>query len=127
MPEWEFVARLAERADCWILLDVNNVFVSAHNHGFSAEAYVDAIPAARVAQIHLAGPSEDGELLIDTHDSPVREDVWRLYERAIRRLGPVSTLIEWDERIPPFAELAAEAARAREILEKHADARFPAA
>jgi uncharacterized protein (UPF0276 family) len=127
MPEWEFVARLAERADCWILLDVNNVFVSAHNHGFSAETYVDAIAEARVAQIHLAGPSEDGELLIDTHDSPVREDVWRLYERAIRRLGPVSTLIEWDERIPPFAELAAEAARAREILEKHADARLPAA
>ncbi len=119
MPEWELLAALAARADCWILLDVNNVFVSAHNHGFAPEAYLDAIPAERVAQIHLAGPSEAGELLIDTHDAPVREEVWRLYERAIRRLGPVSTLIEWDERIPPFAELAAEAARAREILEKH--------
>jgi uncharacterized protein (UPF0276 family) len=117
MPEWELLAGVAERADCGILLDVNNVYVSAHNHGFDAAAYLDAIPAERVTQIHLAGPSEAGELLIDTHDSPVRDEVWALYERAIRRLGPVSTLIEWDERIPPFAELAAEAARARAILE----------
>jgi hypothetical protein len=136
MPEWELLAGIAERADCAILLDVNNVYVSAHNHGFSAEAYLDAIPAARVAQIHLAGPSEAGELLIDTHDSPVRDEVWRLYERVIRRLGPVSTLIEWDASIPPFAALAAEAARAREILERvtkeelyerPAGARLPAA
>jgi hypothetical protein len=118
MPEWEFVARTAERADCGILLDVNNVFVSAHNHGFDAGAYLDAIPADRVFQIHLAGPSEAGPLLIDTHDHPVRDEVWHLYERAIRRLGPVSTLIEWDDRIPPFAEVAAEAVRAREILER---------
>ena len=120
MPEWELLAGIAERADCGILLDVNNVYVSAHNHGFDAAAYLDAIPAERVTQIHLAGPSEAGELLIDTHDSPVRDEVWALYERAIRRLGPVSTLIEWDERIPPFAELAAEAARARAILERAA-------
>jgi hypothetical protein len=122
MPEWEFVARTAEQADCGILLDVNNVFVSAHNHGFDAGAYLDAIPPGRVFQIHLAGHSEAGALLIDTHDHPVRGEVWRLYERAIRRLGPVSTLIEWDDRIPPFAELAAEAARAREILERAARA-----
>ncbi len=118
MPEWEFLASLAEQADCGILLDVNNVFVSAHNHGLDAEAYVDALPASRVFQIHLAGPSEAGELLIDTHDHPVRDEVWRLYERVIRRLGPVSTLIEWDDQIPPFADLAAEAARARQILER---------
>lgn len=118
MPEWELLAAIAERADCGILLDVNNVYVSAHNHGFDAAEYLDAIPAERVVQIHLAGPSEAGELLIDTHDSPVRDEVWRLYERAVRRLGPVSTLIEWDERIPAFAELAAEAARARAILER---------
>jgi uncharacterized protein len=118
MPEWEFVARLAERADCGILLDVNNVFVSAHNHGFDAERYLAAIPPERVFQIHLAGHSTSGELLIDTHDHPVRSEVWALYESALRRLGPVSTLIEWDDRIPALAELAAEAERAREILQR---------
>ena len=117
MPEWEFLVQVAARADCGILLDVNNVFVSAHNHGFDAETYLDAIPPDRVFQIHLAGPSEAGPLLIDTHDHPVRAQVWRLYERAIRRLGAVSTLIEWDDRIPSFAAVAAEAACARTILE----------
>ena len=118
MPEWEFLAGVAERADCGILLDVNNVFVSAHDHGLDAGKYLDAIPAERVFQIHLAGPSRSGRLLIDTHDHPVLEEVWVLYERALRRLGPVSTLIEWDDKIPPFAVLAAEAARARAILER---------
>jgi uncharacterized protein (UPF0276 family) len=121
MPEWEFLAAVAERADCGILLDVNNVFVSAHNHGLDAEKYLDALPGERIVEIHLAGPSESGELLIDTHDSPVRDEVWRLYERALRRHGPRSTLIEWDDRIPPFAELAAEAARARAVLERVAE------
>jgi uncharacterized protein (UPF0276 family) len=116
MPEWEFLARVAERADCGILLDVNNVFVSAHNHGFDAERYLAAIPAERVFQIHLAGHSEQGELLIDTHDHPVRSEVWALYASALRRLGPISTLIEWDDQIPELETLAAEAARAREIL-----------
>ncbi|HKC51405.1 MAG TPA: DUF692 domain-containing protein [Myxococcota bacterium] len=118
IPEWEFLAAVSERADCGILLDVNNVFVSAHNHGLDAEKYIDALPSRRIFEIHLAGPSESGELLVDTHDSPVREEVWGLYERAIRRHGAVSTLVEWDDRIPPFAELAAEAARARAILER---------
>ena len=118
MPEWEFLAAIAERADCGILLDVNNVFVSAHNHGLDAEKYLDALPSARIFEIHLAGPSEAGELLVDTHDSPVREEVWALYERALRRHGPVSTLIEWDDRIPPLAGLVAEARRARAILER---------
>ncbi len=116
MPEWEFLVRVAERADCGILLDVNNVFVSAHNHGFDPEQYLAAVPPECVFQIHLAGHSEQGPLLIDTHDHTVRSEVWSLFETAVRRLGPVSTLIEWDDRIPEFETLAAEAARAREIL-----------
>ncbi len=118
MPEWEFLAAVAEAADCGILLDVNNVFVSAHNHGFDPRTYLDAIPSGRVFQIHLAGHSEAGELLIDTHDHPVRDKVWRLYEHALRRLGPVSTSIEWDDRMPSWDELEAEALRARAILER---------
>jgi hypothetical protein len=116
MPEWEFLVRVTERADCGILLDVNNIFVSAHNHGFDPERYLAAIPAERVFQIHLAGHSEQGALLIDTHDHPVRDEVWALFEAAVRRLGPISTLIEWDDQIPEFETLAAEAVRAREIL-----------
>jgi len=116
MPEWEFLVRLSEHADCGILLDVNNVFVSAHNHGFDPERYLAAIPPERVFQVHLAGHSEQGPLLVDTHDHAVRSEVWGLFETALRRLGPVSTLIEWDDRIPELETLAAEAARAREIL-----------
>jgi uncharacterized protein (UPF0276 family) len=116
MPEWEFLARIAERADCGILLDVNNIFVSAHNHGFDPLVYLMAIPPERVFQIHLAGHSQEGELLIDTHDHPVRDEVWSLYEAAVQRIGPVSTLIEWDDRIPEFDDLVAEAARARAIM-----------
>jgi uncharacterized protein (UPF0276 family) len=116
MPEWEFVAAVAERADCGILLDVNNVFVSAHNHGFDPKRYLAAMPPERVFQIHLAGHSDQGMLKVDTHDRPVCDEVWELYEMALRRLGPVSTLIEWDDHIPEFAVLAAQAARAREIL-----------
>jgi len=118
MPEWEFLAGVAERADCGILLDVNNVFVSAHNHGFDADEYIAAIPASRVFQIHLAGHSDGGELLVDTHDHPVCDEVWALYERALRRLGLVSTLIEWDDRIPEWEGLVLEAAKAREILDR---------
>jgi uncharacterized protein (UPF0276 family) len=116
IPEAEFLARVAERADCGILLDVNNVFVSAHNHGFDAERYLAQIPAERVFQIHLAGHSTRGALRIDTHDHAVCDEVWALYEIALRRLGPVSTLIEWDDRIPELEVLVAEAARARAIL-----------
>ena len=120
IPEAEFLARLAERADCGILLDVNNVFVSAHNHGFDAERYLAEIPRERVFQIHLAGHSRQRSLLIDTHDHPVCDEVWSLYESAVRRLGPVSTLIEWDDRIPELEIITAEAARAREILARAA-------
>jgi hypothetical protein len=118
MPEWEFLVHVAERADCGILLDVNNVFVSAHNHGFEPERYLAAIPPERVFQIHLAGHSEAGSLLIDSHDHPVRSEVWKLFETVVRRLGPVSTLIEWDDHIPELEVLVAEAGRAREILER---------
>jgi uncharacterized protein (UPF0276 family) len=117
LDEWTFLAELAERADCGVLLDVNNVFVSAHNHGFDAEAYLDSIPADRIFQIHLAGHSESGPLLIDTHDHPVRDEVWSLYERVVRRTGPISTLIEWDDRLPTLDRLVEEAGRARSILE----------
>ena len=118
MPEWEFVAAVAEAADCGILLDVNNIFVSAHNHGFDAAEYIAGIPPERVFQIHLAGHSQSGPLLIDTHDHPVRDEVWQLYEQALQRIGPVSTLIEWDDRIPSYAELLVEVGRARDRLER---------
>lgn len=113
MPECEFVAEVAERADCALLLDVNNVFVSAYNHGFSAEAYIDAIPIHRVQQFHLAGHTDHGTYLHDTHDHPVRDEVWALYRHAVRRFGAVATLIEWDDRIPGLARLVAEADTAR--------------
>jgi len=115
MSEWEFLSVVAERADCLVLLDVNNVFVSAHNHGFDARAYLDAIPLARVGQLHLAGHSASGPLLIDTHDHPVSEPVWELYRHAIRRFGPVPTMIERDDAIPPLPELVSELAHARAI------------
>ena len=123
MPEWEFLAAVAERADCGILLDVNNVYVSAMNHGFAPEAYVDGIPAARVGQIHLAGHSDHGTHLLDTHDAAVVPAVWDLYRYALRRLGRVSTLVEWDDRIPELEEVVAEAERARAIESEVLDVR----
>jgi uncharacterized protein (UPF0276 family) len=115
MPEWVFLSAVAEEADCGILLDVNNIYVSAVNHGFSPLDYLSGVLAERVGQIHLAGHSSQGDLLIDTHDHPVPTSVWRLYREAVRRFGPVSTLVEWDDRIPSFEELVAEANRARKI------------
>jgi len=123
MPEWEFLAAVAERADCGILLDVNNVYVSAMNHGFAPEAYVDGIPAARIGQIHLAGHSDHGTHLLDTHDAAVVPAVWDLYRYALRRLGRVSTLVEWDDRIPELEEVVAEAERARAIESEVLDVR----
>lgn len=113
MPEWEYLGRLAEDADCGLLLDVNNVFVSASNHGFDAAFYVAALPAARIVQLHIAGPRDCGTHLLDTHDSPVLEPVWALYALAQRLTGGVSTLLEWDANIPPYEELLAELAKAR--------------
>lgn len=115
MPEWEFLSEIAERADCGILLDVNNIYVSATNHGFDARRYLAGVPAGRVHEMHLAGYSSHGRILIDTHDHPVSGPVWRLYAEAVRRFGPVPTLIEWDDKIPPFDRLLAEARRAEEV------------
>lgn len=116
--EVEFLARLAERTGCGLLVDVNNVFVTAHNLGQSAEAYLDAVPGALVGEIHLAGHTGDTglALLIDSHDAPVAEPVWRLYERLIRRIGPRPTLVERDGAIPAFSDLLAERARAERTL-----------
>jgi uncharacterized protein (UPF0276 family) len=113
MSEWDFVAEVAERADCGILLDCNNVYVSAKNHGFDAERYIDAIPADRVVQMHLAGHTDKGAYLLDTHSEHVADEVWSLYRRVLERCGPVATLIEWDDEIPAWEVLAAEADRAR--------------
>ena len=115
LTEWEFLSALTERADCGLLLDVNNIFVSAHNHGFEAARFIAGVPADRVAQIHLAGHMVEGPLLIDTHDHAVCEGVWDLYRAALGRFGRVSTLIEWDEHIPPFERLADESERARKL------------
>ena len=117
ISEWEFLSAVAERADCHILLDVNNVCVSAHNHGFDPLAYLDGVPPGRVRQIHLAGHSHDGSLIVDTHDHPVPDPVWALYAEAIARLGPVSTMIERDDDIPPLETLLAELAQARSLAE----------
>ena len=115
LSEWEFLAAVAGEADCGILLDINNIFVSAFNHRFDPLVYIDAIPVERVVQFHLAGHSDHGTYLLDTHDHPVRDEVWSLYEYAVRRFGEVSTLIEWDDNIPEFAELAATAETARRL------------
>jgi len=112
MPEWEFLARLAQEADCGLLLDVNNVYVSAFNHGFDACAYIDAIPADRVVQYHVAGHTNKGTHILDTHSDRALPEVWELYRRAWQRTGPVATLYEWDEDIPPLAEVVAEARKA---------------
>lgn len=116
MSEHEFVAAVAEEADCGLLLDVNNVYVSAFNHGFAAETFIDAIPAERVLQFHLAGHTHKGDYILDTHDDHIVDEVWALYRRAIRRTGPVSTLVEWDAEIPDFEVVHAEAAKAAAII-----------
>ncbi len=113
LTEWEFLAAVAETADCGILLDINNIFVSAFNHRFDARRYIDAIPIERVVQFHLAGHSDHGAYLLDTHDHPICAEVWELYEYAVRRFGPVATLIERDDNIPEVDELQAEANEAR--------------
>ena len=116
MTEWEFLTEVVEQADCGILLDVNNIYVSAKNHGFDPYTYLDSIPAARVGQIHIAGHSRYSRLRLDTHDRGVLGPVWRLYRDAIERCGRTATLLEWDSRIPSFDELHSEALRARRFL-----------
>jgi uncharacterized protein (UPF0276 family) len=122
LTEWEFLAAVAREADCGILLDINNIFVSSFNHRFNAEDYIDNVPIDRVAQFHLAGHSDYGTYLLDTHDHPIRREVWELYEYAIRRFGRVTTLIERDDNIPEFPALQAEADEATRRAEAVAPA-----
>ena len=116
MTEWEFLNEVVERADCGILLDVNNIYVSSRNHGFDPFEYLNSVPAERVAQIHIAGHSKFEKYILDTHDHPVIDPVWKLYEHAIRRAGPTATLLEWDDRIPSFDEVHAEALKSKKFL-----------
>ncbi|MEQ8789062.1 MAG: DUF692 domain-containing protein [Pirellulaceae bacterium] len=119
MSEWEFVARLAEQADCGLLLDVNNVYVSSVNHDFDPVQYLEAMPAERIVQFHLAGHTNLGTHCIDTHDGRVIDEVWRLYRLAHRLTGGASTLLEWDAKIPPFPEVHAEVLKARRYFGEH--------
>jgi len=127
MSEWEFVAAVAERADCDILLDINNIYVNAHNHEFSADEFLNGIPAHRVREIHLAGHTvkryEQGAIIIDTHDHRVCPEVWSLYQRSVSLFGPRPTLIEWDSDLPELDVLVEEAAIARNIMEGAGHAR----
>lgn len=115
MSEWDFFAEVARRADCGLLVDVNNIFVSAKNHGFEPLRYLDALPAERVGQIHLAGHEDKGTWLLDSHDHPVPDPVWALYREAVRRFGSVATLVEWDDHIPELDVLVAESRRAEAV------------
>jgi uncharacterized protein (UPF0276 family) len=115
MTEWDFLAGILEEADIGVLFDVNNVYVSSENHAFDPDVYVDAIPAHRVLQIHLAGHTRYPTHILDTHTGAVCDEVWRLYRRALARTGPVSTLVEWDDDIPPFSVVWAEAEKAEAI------------
>ena len=118
MTEWEFFNEIARRADCNILLDINNIFVSAHNHHFEPLDYINHIDKERVMQFHLAGHSYHGEMIVDTHDHNVCDPVWALYEKALKRFGAVSTMIERDDNIPEFQQLRQELAIAEDIAAK---------
>jgi uncharacterized protein len=121
MTEWEFLTEVVEDADCGILLDVNNIYVSSQNHNFNPLDYINNVPHDRVAQIHIAGHSKYEKYIIDTHDHPVIDPVWQLYARAIERIGPTATLLEWDDHIPSFEEVHSEALKAKKhIPEKSA-------
>lgn len=115
LEEWEFVAAVAEEADCDLLVDINNIYVSSRNHGFNAIDYLKALPARRVRQFHLAGHSDYGDYCIDTHNHPVCDDVWNLYRQAVRLFGEIPTMIERDDNIPALSELVDELQQARRI------------
>lgn len=125
MPEWEFVARMADAADCGLLIDVNNVYVSSVNHDFDPIKYLDSIPIERVVQFHLAGHTNLGTHLIDTHDGPVIDPVWQLYRHIYKRAGGASTLLEWDARIPEFPVVHAEVQKARDYISDQLDGAQP--
>jgi uncharacterized protein (UPF0276 family) len=116
MTEPEFLTRMAEDADCGLLIDVNNVYVSSRNHDFNPLEYLAALPHERIVQMHLAGHTDHGTHVVDSHDRPVADAVWDLYGEAVGMVGPVSTLLEWDERLPPFPEVHAEVLKAREHI-----------
>ena len=118
LTEWQCLAEIARRADCYLLFDVNNVYVSAFNHRYDPLEYLRAVPAERVVQFHLAGHTDKGNHLLDTHDHPIVDPVWRLYAEAVRRFGPLSTLIERDDEIPELPVIAAEAEHARQIQQE---------
>lgn len=119
MNEWEFLREVAERADCLILLDINNIYVSAYNHNFDPYTYLHAIPTERVYQFHLAGHTHENNLIIDTHDHPIADPVYELYAAAVQQFGRVSTMIERDDHIPPLSELLAELDQLRHIAEHY--------
>lgn len=121
MSEWEFISELTKRTGCWLLFDVNNVYVSAFNHEYDPKEFIDGIPSDRVIQFHLGGHSHMETHIIDTHDAPVCDEVWDLYRHAIKRFGPVSTMIERDDHIPPLAELLEELETARSLAAKILD------
>jgi len=118
LSEWDFLREVAERADCLILLDINNIYVSAFNHNFDPHSYLEAMPAERIWQIHLAGHTREDDLIIDTHDHPIADPVFELYAAAVKRFGRVTTMIERDDRIPPLSELLNELAQVRRIGEE---------
>jgi uncharacterized protein len=117
MSEWEFISAIADAADCFVLLDINNIFVSAFNHGFNPQDFINGIAINRVKQFHLAGHHHYGDYIIDTHDAPVVDPVWSLYANAVRRFGALPAMIERDDHIPPLAELLAELNQARSIAQ----------
>lgn len=121
LREWEFLGEVARRTGAGILLDVNNVFVTAENHGFDPLLYLEGLPREQVAQFHLSGHDDSGPIRIDTHDREVSDPVWSLFRRAVERFGPLPTLVEWDERLPSFQVLLGEAHRARTILAEISD------
>ncbi len=122
MTEWELLTEVVEAADCGILLDVNNIYVSSRNHNFDPYDYLHAVPRHRVAQIHIAGHSKFRKYILDTHDHPVIDPVWRLYARAIELIGPTATLLEWDDRIPSFDEVHNEALKANHFVTRTVEA-----
>jgi len=127
MPEWEFYRQIVEKSGTHMMLDVNNIYVSAKNLGFSEEIYIESIPYEKVVQIHLAGHEDMGDYLFDTHDHPVSNPVWELYRKVWSKTNGVSTLLEWDEHIPPFHELWAEALKAKKFQQEivHAPTLIP--
>lgn len=127
MTEWEFLNEVVEAADCGILLDVNNIYVSSQNHTFNPFDYVNSVPADRVAQIHIAGHSKFEKYILDTHDHAPIDPVWDLYARAIERCGPTATLLEWDDNIPSFDEVHREALKATKFLDAAQQSHIPVA